>query len=242
MDNDQKPLLRISIRSPDLDVFRIDESYDIRKFIINKQKKFDVSNVNPSDFPKLFKKFQSICNCKIYANIVPLSLAITFWVCFIAFICDFVDYWLYPSLMQLIWWFLALAIFFTIVYCILLFIPWMAGHYYNKKELPILKALFLEMQSHGYIEKNLNQYPDSLQMAFWQYHWYNWHQDLDHYLMHWKSYYGFLSLKYFFWAYDNLKFPIDENLPWNCWFNRFVQMYAPNDNYIKRIFKNKKDN
>ena len=78
MDNDQKPLLRISIRSPDLDVFRIDESYDIRKFIINKQKKFDVSNVNPSDFPKLFKKFQSICNCKIYANIVPLSLAITF--------------------------------------------------------------------------------------------------------------------------------------------------------------------
>ncbi|MBQ3621743.1 hypothetical protein II941_03040 [bacterium] len=60
----------------------------------------------------------------------------------------------------------------------------MAGHYYNKKELPILKALFLEMQSHGYIEKNLNQYHDNLQMAFWQYHWYNWHQDLDHYLMH----------------------------------------------------------
>lgn len=78
MDNDQKPLLRISIRSPDLDVFRIDESYDIRKFIINKQKKFDVKSANSIHFPKLFKKFQSICNCKIFANIVPLSLAITF--------------------------------------------------------------------------------------------------------------------------------------------------------------------
>ena len=42
----------------------------------------------------------------------------------------------------------------------------MASHYYNKKELPTLKALFLEMQTQGYIEKNLDQYPDGLQMAF----------------------------------------------------------------------------
>ena len=242
MNSSQEPFIKIPIRSPDLDVFRIGESYDIRKFIINKQKKYDVSSINPTDFPTLFKKFQSICNCKLFANTLVLSCVITFWVCFIAFICDSVDYWLYPSQMQLIWWFLALAIFSLVVYCILLFVPSIAGHYYNKKELPALKTLFLEMQTTGYIEKDLNQYPDSLQMAFWQYHWYNWHQDVDHYLEHWKSWYGFLSLKYFFWAYDNLKFPIDETSTWNCWFNRFVQMYAPNDNYIKRIFANKKDN
>ena len=92
MNSNQEPFVRIPIRSPDLDVFRIDESYDIRKFIVNKQEKYDVSSINPSDFPKLFKKFQSICNCKMFANTLVISGVISFWVCFIAFISEFIDY------------------------------------------------------------------------------------------------------------------------------------------------------
>ena len=42
----------------------------------------------------------------------------------------------------------------------------MVGHSFNKKELATLKALFVKMQTEGYIEKDINKYPDSLQMAF----------------------------------------------------------------------------
>ena len=241
MENKQDPMVRIPIRSPVLDIFRIDESYDIRKVIVNKQKKYDVSFTNPNDFPKLFHKFQLICNCQTFANMLVLGVGITFLIMFIIFISEFIDYWLYPSQMQAIWWCLAVAVFCFIIYLVLVFLPLMVGHSFNKKELPTLKALFVKMQTEGYIEKDINKYPDSLQMAFWPYHWYQWHQNVDHYLVHWRNWYGFLSLKYFFWAYDNLKFPIDETKPWNTWFNRFVQFYAPNDNYIKRVFANKKD-
>ena len=57
MDNNQKPVLRIAIRSPDLDVFRIDESYDIRKFIINKQKSMMLKVLIAQIFPTYSKNF-----------------------------------------------------------------------------------------------------------------------------------------------------------------------------------------
>ena len=103
MENKQDPMVRIPIRSPVLDIFRIDESYDIRKVIVNKQKKYDVSSTNPNDFPKLFHKFQLICNCQTFANVLVLGVGITFLIMFIIFISEFIDYWLYPSQMQAIW-------------------------------------------------------------------------------------------------------------------------------------------
>lgn len=64
MQDDKQPFVRISIRSPSLDIFRMDESIDIRKFIVNKKDKFDVSSANPSEFPTLFNKFRHVCACQ----------------------------------------------------------------------------------------------------------------------------------------------------------------------------------
>ena len=77
MQDDKQPFVRIPIFSPSFDVFRIDESYDIRKVIVNKKEKFDVSSAHCSGFPKLFNKFRLISNCQYYASAV-LGLAIAF--------------------------------------------------------------------------------------------------------------------------------------------------------------------
>ena len=240
MQDDKQPFVRISIRSPSLDIFRMDESIDIRKLIINKQEKFNVSSANPSEFPTLFNKFRHVCACQWWANTIVLAIGITFFVLFIAFISIFTGttYW---TEIGAIWTFCALFIFFLVLlYPSLIFLADFVGHFYNKKYLASLKSLFLKMQHEGYLEKDIHKYPDSLQMAFWDGSWYTWHQDPDHYLLHWKLWYGFLALKYFFWAYDNLKFPIDETIKWNSWFNRFVGMYcAANNAYSTRIFDNK---
>ena len=237
MATDEQPFVRIAIRSPVLDVFQIDESIDIRPLIVNKKDKFDVSSANPNQFPDLFNKFRHLCACRFYSSIV-LGFAISFLIMFIVFASTFThSYAMYLTQKGAIWTFLALAIFFSLLWPPLYFLPIIVGRSYNKKYLASLKSLFTTMQNQGYIEKDLTKYPDSLQMAFWQSSWFKWHQDLNHYLLHYRSWYGFLALKYFLWAYNNLKFPIDEISKWDCWFNKFVGLYGEsNGAYLSRVF------
>lgn len=108
---------------------------------------------------------------------------------------------MYLLSIAVIWGYFTLPVFFICLYLIFYLIPFLTFRWYNKKYLNQLKSVFLKMQTKGYIEKDLAKYYESLQMAFWQYHWFDWHRDLNHYLRHWHSFYGFLALKYFFWAY-----------------------------------------
>ena len=71
MDNNQTPVLRIAIRSPDLDVFRIDESYDIRKFVINKQKSLMLKVLIPQIFPNYSKNFNQFVIVKSMLILYP---------------------------------------------------------------------------------------------------------------------------------------------------------------------------
>ena len=88
MATDEQPFVRIAIRSPILDVFRIDESIDIRPLIVNKKDKFVVSSANPDEFPDLFNKFRYLCACRFYSSI-RLGFAISFLILFIVFASTF---------------------------------------------------------------------------------------------------------------------------------------------------------
>ena len=223
MKNFISEYFKISIWSPQLDIFRVDESYDIRQVIINKKDKYDLKELSANDFPAFFFKIKKLCGCQYFANSVISAFGITFLIVFIVFIGIFTDsYQCYLSVFAAIWTMFGLSIFFILAYPFFFFGPMIAFNSYNKKYLSKLKSIFVQMQNAGYIEKDITKYPESLQMAFWEYRGYDWHRDLNHYLHHWKSWYGVASLKYFFWAYDNLQFPIDEKSKWNSWFNRFV--------------------
>lgn len=90
------------------------------------------------------------------------------------------------------------SIFYSFSFDFVFLISLLVFHYYNKKYLAPLKSLFSKMQTEGYIESDLVKYPESLQMAFWEHHWFDWHKDLNHCLHHWVWWYGFLALKHFF--------------------------------------------
>ena len=62
--------LRIPIFNADLDIFRVDESYDVRQIIINKNVKYDVSRVIPNNFPNFFYKIKKISPLAFYDKIL----------------------------------------------------------------------------------------------------------------------------------------------------------------------------
>lgn len=229
-----KEYFQTSIWSPQLDLFRVDESYDVRHVITNKKDKYNLEAITTNDFPTFFFKIKKLCGLQFFGKSVILGLGISFFIIFIVFISIFSNnYQSYLSVIGVIWSMFGLGIFFLfIAYPLFAFSPLIIFHSYNKKYLPILKSIFKRMQTQGYIEKDLAKYPESLQMAFWEYKWYDWHRNLNHYLHHWQSWYGLVALKYFFWAYNNLKFPIDEASKWNSWFNQFVSRYYMTQRYI----------
>lgn len=227
----------VSIYDPTLDIFRVDESYDVRQVIVNKKEKYDVSSANPNDFLTFFFKIKKLSPLIFYDKVVVFWFGISILIGFVIILgCCAHPYQLYLESLALIWVFFALTVFFFVLYLVLYFLPFATFHSYNKKYLQSLKKLFKKMQDEGYIEKDLSKYPESLQMAFWEYHWYDWHRDLNHIICHWSWYDGFLALKYFFWVYDNLNFPIDENAKWICWFDHCVGCYYMADRTIHYTF------
>lgn len=239
--DESKLFIKKSIWSPSLDIFRVDESYDLRKVIINKQTKFDVSMTSPQTFPNFFYQFKRNCETQYWANSIILGIGIALFTLFIISAGTLSNpYWIYLKFLGLIWGFFATGTFFLfLLYPCMIFVPYLIFRSYNKKYLPSLKKVFLTMQQEGYIEKDLSKYPESLQLAFWEHSLHAWNADFNHYLRHSKSWYGLLALKYFFFAYDNLKFPIDDNTKWINWFNQFVGNEYMAERVIYNTFGNK---
>lgn len=233
----EEPIIRKLIYDPPLDIFRFDESYDIRQVITNKKDKFDVRSANASNFPTYFMKAKKLSPIMFYAKVMVAWVSIASWFSFflILGICA-QTYQQYLFSINVIWGIFSLPLIFTILWILMYFIPFATFHSWNKKYLQNLKNLFIEMQQKGYIEKDLSKYPESLQMAFWQYHWYDWHKDLNHYIRHWSWYDGFLALEYFFYAYSCQSFPLDENAKWISWFNQFASSYYMCDRIIYYTF------
>ena len=231
--------LRIPIFNADLDIFRVDESYDVRQIIINKNVKYDVSSVIPNNFPDFFYKIKKISPLAFYDKILISWLAISSLIAFF-FILGILSqtYEMYLLSINIIWGYFSLPVFFICLSLIFWLIPFINYHSFNKKYLSQLKNLFIKMQKGGYIDSDITKYPESLQMAFYEYHWFDWHRDLSHYLRHWVSYYGFLALKYFFWVYNNLEFPVDEGAKWVSWFSKFYGHYYMSEQIINRVFYN----
>ena len=238
MAKESKLLLRVLIHDPELDIFRVDESYDIRQLITNKKDKFDVSSSNPNDFIQLFNKIRKLSPIIFYDQMLVFWFGIGSIFGFIVTLgCCAQTTQMYLSNLGLVWGiFMIPCSLLFIIFPILYIIPVSIFCSYNHKYLKQLRALFQTMQNEGYIEKDLSKYPESLQMAFWPYHWYDWHADLNHYIRHWSWFYGFLALKYFFWAYDNLQFPIDEKQEWSSWFNQFTGCYYMSEQVIYKTF------
>ena len=209
MDNKSKAVISGIGASIAFEVFAVDKNYNILQLITNKQHKYDVNIASPSDFPVFCHKIKILSVINFYNKAIVLWFAVGFWISFLITIGLFANsYQAYLSALGIIWGLGAVTFFLTfIIIPVLFLIPFLSFHSFNKKYLSTLKSLFKKMQAEGYIEKDLNKYPESLQMAFWEYHWYDWHQDLSHYLHHWVWWYGFLALKYFFYEYDKLVFP-----------------------------------
>ena len=74
------------------------------------------------------------------------------------------------------------------------------------------------MQKEGAIEQNLDEYPLTLQMAFYSRK--EWKEKSNKHLRY-CSWFGILSLKKFFYDYDKQQFPINMHLPPNNWFINF---------------------
>ena len=149
------------------------------------------------------------------------------------------DYQAYLLALETIWGIGGTWFFISFISAILFIISWFTYHSYNKKYLPALKSLFNKMQTEWYIEKDLTKYPESLQMAFWEYYWFDWSQDSNHYLHHWVCWYGFLALKYFFYEYDQLVFPINQSDKWSGLCSSFLKLNTYNNRVIYNIFHNK---
>ena len=110
--DESKLFIKKSIWSPSLDIFRVDESYDLRKVIINRQTKFDVSMTSSQTFPNFFYQFKRNCETQYWANSIILGIGIALFTLFIISAATLSDpYWIYLKFLGLIWGFLPLDFF-----------------------------------------------------------------------------------------------------------------------------------
>lgn len=195
------------------------ESYDIRKYIKNNQTKFDVTVTYPSQFPSWFLQFKYLRGYQLmgWAFLTGGLISLLFFITLISLAYTHLQSSWYIYLWRSCWFFFALFIVLLILFLAFYLYSFVRYNLYNKTYLNKYLTIFKQMQKLGAIEQNLNQYPLTLQMAFYSRK--EWKKANKH--LRYCSWFGILSLKKFFYDYDKQQFPININLPFNNWFAHF---------------------
>ena len=196
------------------------ETYDIRQYITNQNNKYELDEKQATSFPFYWNKTKKERGLQI----VGWGFILTGIIGMIFFIAGMVYSKTSPSHndinVPVAWFgFAMMAISWLVLFPLFYF--WQKHKYIetSKHLLSNLRKTFQNMQTKGYIKKELSSYPQTLQMAFSSR--IQWRKNQDHSIRY-CCWYGYLSLLKFFYDYNQQNFPINNQIPFKNWFIKYI--------------------